>query len=198
MATYQRGGQRRTIEAGCGWRCVGHPQEVNGKFRLHKKYCETCRENHTQELPSFNKEAGNINGWKGITNRNQQPNQMLTTAFIKGEQYDIFSGANNLQKAMDETYLTANLIAGGFTQAEPVLTKSQKKRRNKKAKKQAEKDEDIITDAVLKHIPNDIMDKFCDKYEEDADEDKATWELAELIAGNMTDEEVAEMLNRLK
>ena len=138
MATYQRGGQRRTIEAGCGWRCAGHPQEVNGKFRIHKKFCETCRENHTQELPSFNKEAGNINGWKGITNRNQQPNQMLTTAFINGEQYDIFSGANNLNTAMEETYLTANLIAGGFTQAEPVLSKSQKKRQKQKAKKNAE------------------------------------------------------------
>jgi len=137
MATFQRGGQRRTIEAGCGWRCVGHPQEVNGKFRIHKKYCDTCRESHTQELPSFNGEAGKINGWKGITNRNQQPNQMLTSAFIEGEQYDIHTKAKNMKEAMDETYLTANLIAGGVIPAEPKQTKSQKKRQKQKAKKEA-------------------------------------------------------------
>jgi len=159
MATYQRGGQRRTIEAGCGWRCAGHPQEVNGKFRLHKKYCETCRENHTQELPSFNKEAGNINGWKGITNRNQQPNQMLTSAFIEGEQYDIFTKASSMKEAMDETYLTANLIAGGFTQAEPVLSKSQKKRQKQKAKKNAE-DKKPETSEL-----QELMDIMSGKYE---------------------------------
>jgi hypothetical protein len=137
MATYQRGGQRRTIEAGCGWRCVGHPQEVNKKFILHKKYCNTCREHHNQELPDFNKEGGKMNGWKGITNRNQQPNQMLTTAFINGEHYDIFSKATSMKEAMDDTYLTANLIAGGVIPAEPTLSKSQKKRQKQKAKKEA-------------------------------------------------------------
>jgi hypothetical protein len=44
-----------------------------------------------------------------------------------------------MKEAMDETYLTANLIAGGFTPAEPTLTKSQKKRQKQKAKKEAEK-----------------------------------------------------------
>jgi hypothetical protein len=98
---FQRGGQRRTIEAGCGWRCVGHPQEVNGKFKLHKKYCNTCRDAHTEELPSFNKEGGKMNGWKGITNKGQQPNQMLTTAFIEGEQYDIHTKDNSMKESMD-------------------------------------------------------------------------------------------------
>jgi hypothetical protein len=188
------GGQRRTIETGCGWRCVGHPQEVNGKFKIHKRLCDICRESHTKELPKFSNEAANINGsWKGIKSINNQPNQILTTALVDGEQFDIVCDANNINNAMDETYsyLKASLNPSGYT-------KSQKKRQKQKAKKQAEKDKDIITDAVLKHIPNDIMDKFCDKYEEDADEDKAAWELAELIAGNMTDEEVAEMLYRLK
>jgi hypothetical protein len=187
------GGQRRTIETGCGWRCVGHPQEVNGKFKIHMRLCDICRENHTKELPKFSNEAAIINGsWGWIKCRNNQPNQILTTALANGEQYDILTDASNINSAME----ALNIITGRVTQ-EPILTKSQKKRRKQKAKKQAEKNEDIITDAILKHIPNDIMDKFCDKYEEDADEDKATWELAELIAGNMTDEEVVEMLNRL-
>lgn len=132
---FQRGGQRRTIEAGCGWRCVGHPQEVNGKYRIHKKICNTCKESNTSELPEFNKAAGLMNGWKGLTNRNQLPNQMLTTALIDGEQYDIFSGASKLADAMDEAYLTANLIADNFIQVQPKeLSKSQKKRLKKKAK----------------------------------------------------------------
>jgi hypothetical protein len=193
------GGQRRTIETGCGWRCAGHPREVNGKFKIHKRLCDVCRESHTKELPKFSNEAANINGsWKGNKCINNQPNQILTTALVDGEQYDIVCDSNNINNAMNEGKFTAlNIITGRVTQ-EPILTKSQKKRQKQKAKKQAEKDKDIITDAVLKHIPNDILYKFCDKYEEDADEDKAAWELAELIAGNMTDEEVVEMLNRLK
>ena len=135
---FQRGGQRRTIEAGCGWRCVGHPQEVNGKFKIHKKICNICKDNYTEGLPEFNKEGGKMNGWKGITNRGQQPNQMLTTALIEGEEYNIYSKASSMKEAMDETILTANLLAGGAEAigAEPPLTKSQKKRQKKKAKKQ--------------------------------------------------------------
>lgn len=131
---YQKGGQRRTIEAPCGWRCVGHPQEVNKKYLLHRKYCkEGCKE-ITTDIPEFNKEAGLMNGWKGITNRNQQPNQMLTTALVDGERYDIFTNANTLEKSMEDTRLLANLMAENILPA-PALSKSQKKRQKQKAKK---------------------------------------------------------------
>ena len=196
---YQKGGQRRTIETGCGWRCVGHPNEVNGKYKIHKKFCDTCKDSIT-ELPSFNKDAGKINGWKGIKNKHQQPNQMLTTAFVDGERNDIFlTGVTNIEMAMDDAKLTASLIAENLIPNHTApITKSQKKRMkklNKKINQGNEKFEEIITDAMLKHIPNEQMDKFLDKYDaENIDEDEAVWELAELITGNMTDEEVNKML----
>jgi hypothetical protein len=130
------GGQIRILETGCGWRCVGHPREVNGKFKIHKRLCEICRESHTKELPKFSNEAANINGsWKGIKSRNNQPTKVVTSAMVDGEQYDILCDANNIDNAINEGKFTAlNIVTGRVTQ-EPILTKSQKKRRNKKAKK---------------------------------------------------------------
>lgn len=109
--SFQRGGQRRTIEAGCGWRCVGHPTEVNKKYILHKKYCKDCGDNNTDKLPAFNKEGGKMNGWKGITNRNQQPNQMLTTAFVDGVRQDIhLKDVKSMEDAMDDAKLLLSLL----------------------------------------------------------------------------------------
>ena len=125
------GGQRRILETGCGWRCVGHPREVNGKFKIHKRLCDFCRESNTKELPKFSNEAANINGsWKGIKSINNQPTKEVTTALVDGEQFDIVCDANNINNAMDETYsyFRTSLNPNGYT-------KSQKKRRNKKAKK---------------------------------------------------------------
>jgi hypothetical protein len=136
---YQKGGQRRTIETGCGWKCVGHPTEVNKKYLRHRRYCNTCNENNTTELPEFNKEGGKINGWKGLTNRHQQPNQMLTTAFVEGVRKDIFlDGVKSMEDALNDTRLVAALAGEGG--GEIHLTKSQKKRMRQKAKKEAEKE----------------------------------------------------------
>jgi hypothetical protein len=131
MTTYLKGGQRRTIEVGCGWRCVGHPQEVNKKYILHKRYCKDCIDNNkVDELAEFNKVGGKMNGWKGITNRNQQPNQMLTTTYVNGLRQDIImSGANTIDKAMDNSRLFMELV-----NEQPTLSKGQKKRQKAKAK----------------------------------------------------------------
>lgn len=153
---FQRGGQRRTIEAGCGWRCVGHPQEVNGKFKIHKKFCNTCKDSYTEGLPEFNKEGGKMNGWKGITNRGQQPNQMLTTALVNGEEYNIYTKASSMKEAMDETYLTANILAGA---AEPTLSKSQKKRQKQKVKKLNDKDKNHYEDIIERLAEEDFNRK---------------------------------------
>lgn len=160
---YSKGGQRRTIEAGCGYRCQGHPQEVNKKFEIHKRYCNTCKESHTETLPEFNKTAGLMNGWKGINNRNNQPDQHLTTAFVDGERYDILTKANTLEKAMDDVRLTANLIAENIIEApEPVkLTKSQKKRMKRKGRAAAlKKDEDDEDDDITEENIEEFVRKL--------------------------------------
>ena len=195
---FQRGGQRRTIETGCGWRCVGHPQEVNGKFKLHKKYCNTCNETFTEELPSFNKKASKINGWKGLTDRGQKPNQMLTTAFVDGVRQDIYlKDVKNLEDAMDDAKLTASLLAEQISSGEiPVpLSKSQKKRQKQKAKK--EKHQEIIEGAMNMYIPSGDIDAFLETID-DKTEEELTYELAELLGGKMTEEELGRLIKALE
>lgn len=151
-----KGGQRRTMEAGCGWRCVGHPQEVNGKWEIHRRYCKDCMDTQTEVMPEFNKTAGLMNGWKGMTNRNQQPNQMLTTAFVNGERMDILTNANTLEKSMEETRLTASILADNIVEPEPVLSKSQKKRMKEKARKARRAEEEDNREATKEEIADFI------------------------------------------
>lgn len=138
---FSKGGQRRTIEAGCGWRCFGHPNEVDKKYLRHRRYCSSCKENPV-ELPEFNKVAGLINGWKGNTNRHQKPNQMLTTAFVNKVRQDILlEGIKSRDNALYYEKLEEALAGGGVV---VPLSKSQKKRQKKKAKKEAEKAEGTL------------------------------------------------------
>lgn len=64
--TYNRGGQRRTTEAGCGFTAVGSVRECAGKMRLHQKVCAICSQQSTFTTPPHNAELGTNNGWKGI------------------------------------------------------------------------------------------------------------------------------------
>jgi hypothetical protein len=131
---FRKGGQRRTIEAGCGWRCFGHPNEVDKKYLRHRRYCSSCKEN-ADELPKFNREAGLINGWKGNTNRHQKPNQILTMAVVDGVRQDILlDGVSSI----DDALYDAKLVAALEEERVVPLSKSQKKRQKKKAKKEAE------------------------------------------------------------
>ena len=61
---FNKGGQRRTIECGCGFSISGHPTELNLRIRLHKKKCANG-DNNSVPL-AFNPTLGNINGWKGL------------------------------------------------------------------------------------------------------------------------------------
>jgi hypothetical protein len=137
---FSRGGQRRTLEAGCGYRCVGHPTEVNKKYLLHKRYCKECGDTEYQ-APEFNRDAANINGWKGVSLKQNVPNQMLTTAFVNGVRQDILlDGITNMEDAMDNARLVV-----GLTDPKP-LSKSQKKRQKQKIKKATEDTIDELTE----------------------------------------------------
>ena len=130
---YNRGGQRRTIEATCGWRRAGHPQEVNKLYLLHKKFCNRCQET-TYEAPAFNKEAANINGWRGILPSGQQPLHIQSTCLIDGKRVEVISEAHSVEEATRDLSLDPvrdTIIEIASNMKEPA----KKKRHKKKAKK---------------------------------------------------------------
>ena len=135
--SFNRGGQRRTIELGCGWRCVGHPQEVNAKFERHKRFCNTCSPN-IKLSTSFNKFEGNNNGWDGIKG-NRRVNEIHSSAVYDGQDYNFRSKTHSIDTAlrqiddMTEEELEAKSKMG----TAPVITKSMKKRQKKQAKAKA-------------------------------------------------------------
>ncbi len=134
------GGQRRTMESTCGWRCVGHPTEVNKKFLRHKRYCNECRDDNG-EIPNFDTKNALMNGWNGISGFNKI-NKMSSTAFVNGERNDILvNGVNNPENST-KSIITSLLYLQAVQETEPTLTKSQKKRLMKKNKKTKEEEND--------------------------------------------------------
>lgn len=133
---FNKGGQRRTLEAPCGWRCVGHPQEVNGKYRIHKRLCETCKDCKS-EVPDFDKANGNANGWKGIANRNHRgtgdiAKNFITTCVIDGKRVDIRQDGNSMEDATTKIRENEEFLAAlGLAMGEKT-DKKKKKRKNKK------------------------------------------------------------------
>jgi hypothetical protein len=191
---FNRGGQRRTIETSCGYRCVGHPTEVNKKFLIHKRYCKDCGETE-YAAPEFNKEGANMNGWKGVNIKQNVPNQMLTTAFVNGVRQDILlDGVTNMEDAMDEARLVASL-----TNPKP-LTKSQKKRQKQKIKKanaeipNVEEKQELLAGATYMYVPPDKLEEFLDNAEGRDHNEK---ELVDLIMKYMPVDKVELLMSEL-
>lgn len=70
--TKSMGGQRRTITSTCGWTTQGSLREANGKFNIHRKYCDICNKKEFAGDGTFNKQEALENGWKGLNNKRQQ------------------------------------------------------------------------------------------------------------------------------
>jgi hypothetical protein len=149
------GGQRRTIEVTCGWRCVGHPTEVNKKFLRHQRYCNECRYD-TSEIPKFDTKSSLKNGWNGIAGFNKI-NKMSSIAYVNGERQDILvNGVNNPENSTKSIITSLSLLSLEETQeTPPVLTKSQKKRLMKKHKKTKEEEYHIINISAEEQEEND-------------------------------------------
>lgn len=86
--TFNRGGQRRTIDFPCGFRLQGHPNELGLKTKLHTKTCEYCKSNatHTDTNP-FNKTHAKANGWDGLAGDKivVQDDKMMTVTTDDGK-----------------------------------------------------------------------------------------------------------------
>jgi hypothetical protein len=128
---FNRGGQRRTIEAGCGWRCVGHPNEVDSKYKIHKKFCNTCKDNNF-DIPKFNRTNGDINGWKGNKLKPNQNKEIATSCIVKCEkdgrqinkQFTIRHEANSIEDSFKKINDTLNEIK----EEKKILNEEKKKR----------------------------------------------------------------------
>jgi hypothetical protein len=123
------GSQTRIIEICCGWRCIGHPNEVNKKLARHQRYCPSCSQRPTIMLGSFNKEAGRMNGLNAL--KGQKPTM----------EYNNFSNRLANINQFPEQIETIPTVPEFLEQIEtiptvPQLSKSQKKRQKEKAKKQ--------------------------------------------------------------
>ena len=92
------GGQRRTIETRCGWRCDGHPREVNGKHKIHIKFCDICK---NDKLPDFNKSI--TNGWKGVASGGIGINKNYTTTCVTNDmEINIRLNAKSVNDALNK------------------------------------------------------------------------------------------------
>jgi len=152
--SFQKGGQRRTIQTNCGWICVGHPTEVNKKFLIHKRYCKDCS-NNISVLPEYNREEGLINGWKGLNGNLEQTNKIMTTVFVNGVRKDILvEGVSNIEDSMKDVKLLLSLTEEEIKELQetPVLTKSKQKRQKQKAKKEREKKAELTEDETLRAL----------------------------------------------
>lgn len=102
MTTYNRGGQRRTIEAPCGYRIQGALREVNNRYKIHRNHCSKCLSLAViPEPPKFSRIAGEHNGWKGSKGMNQLPDKFMSSMLVDGVQEDYLVDANNLEQAMN-------------------------------------------------------------------------------------------------
>jgi hypothetical protein len=139
---FNKGGQRRTMETPCGWRCVGHPNEVKGKYNIHKKFCETCKENENTEIPKFSRENGDINGWNGINVKNNHITKVVSTCLTNGRRLDIVNDAKSIHDAVEQLKENDNLLATiASLEEKEIGGDKKKKRRNKKKTK---KQEDLL------------------------------------------------------
>ena len=97
--TYNKGGQRRTMMSGCGWSARGALREVDAKFRLHKRVCETCR-NRNVEIPEYDKVAATANGWNGLDAKARPTDLGSANVFINGELHNMPIKGHTMEKRM--------------------------------------------------------------------------------------------------
>ena len=135
---YNRGGQQRTIQASCGWCRKGQLNEVNKLYLLHKKYCKNSCADSNYEAPSFNRDAGNMNGWNGLTAGGQKPQVVQSTCLVDGKRIEVISEANSVSEAVRDLRLDENRDKI-ISMAEMMPDdKKKKKNKRKKGKKNAE------------------------------------------------------------
>ena len=75
--TMTQGGQRRTIQLGCGFMFSGSVRECEFKVKLHRKKCSMCGIDNAMPC-EFNKSVAKHNGWNGLRGTNKVSNIIST------------------------------------------------------------------------------------------------------------------------
>ncbi len=148
---YNRGGQRRTIQAGCGWCRTAHPTEVNRLYILHKKHCKEGCGSTEYEAPEFNKIAGNMNGWKGSTIKGCKTHQVQSTCLVDGKRIEVVSEASSVAEAVREMRLSEN-IDNIIAIAEAMPDQKKKSSKPKATEKKPEKVDDEEEEKKMKKM----------------------------------------------
>lgn len=67
--TINFGGQRRTIQSGCGYTATGSVRDCNFKIKLHQKKCDICKGGIVPT--EFDRLGAEFNGWNGLRGSNK-------------------------------------------------------------------------------------------------------------------------------
>jgi hypothetical protein len=95
---YDIGGVNRTIKSTCGWSCYGSLREANGKLKIHKRVCETCRRNSVT-IPAYDSKS-KINGYNRFNRQGYNSHAFVTVA--ENDMHLPMTMACNLQQANDK------------------------------------------------------------------------------------------------
>ena len=103
---FNHGGQRRTATIGCGYTCRGHPVEVEKKIKMHFRHCATCKELgiDKNEIPKFNKTAGNVNGWGGMDAKGNMIDRGLSTIISDGNAAVVKTEGRTAQERIEDAH----------------------------------------------------------------------------------------------
>ena len=93
--TINQGGQRRTIQLGCGYTTKGSVKECEFKMKLHSKRCSLCVGNHKSK--EFDNSMALHNGWNGLKGSNRVTS--VVTYTNSKDSYCIIN-TNNKEKAL--------------------------------------------------------------------------------------------------
>lgn len=104
--TVNFGGQRRTIQTGCGYTATGSVRDCNFKIKLHQKRCAICG---GATLPTeFDRQGGAYNGWDGLRGSNRVEGR-LTTVSRNGVVFHTMTEANSMEGSFNFIRRTNNL-----------------------------------------------------------------------------------------
>lgn len=97
------GGQKRTIQYGCGFILKGHPTEVNKKHVRHLRFCSQCSECLPKKLEDFSTSNGLINGWDGLSRKGDIINTKSVSLTRDGNTTNILTNAkgNTYERSLD-------------------------------------------------------------------------------------------------
>lgn len=96
--TFNYGGQRRTVQTGCGYTASGSVRDCNFKINLHKKNCPMCSGAVTPT--EFDSVGASYNGWDGLRGSNKVEGKMSLIS-KNGTEYHSLTEGNSMESSFN-------------------------------------------------------------------------------------------------